>query len=525
MKQLRKEAAQRQRRIIWNNDGADVCEGHTPEKFLAAGFQQVANTQIDSVFYCTGVTTQFSHLTRVGEVTGDFFPEDLSDAYALSRRDGIRGLREAGYDTLQLATEFCHDNDSEIFFSLRMNDIHDSIPKYDWMVSRWKREHPEYCLGEAEDWHRQDYHSPRRWWSALDFEIPEVREYLFRILEDVCQRYDVDGIELDWWRSPLFFRPTLDVHPVGPQHIAIMNDFVRRVRVMTERVAQQRGRPLLVACRVPLSVERSLAIGLDVVTWLRDDLCDMLILGGGYVPLAMAPQVREMVEFGHQFDVPVYACISASLMSGQYASAEAWRGAAMNAWQAGADGIYTFNFFPGQPAERLSQQMGSSETLKGLDKIYGIDYMVVDKFEGDLVPGMVAPDRLPITLVAGGTVTAKFPVGEDIVANTPEGRSPHPHLQFHISGLVGGDQISVKLNGEELGTPAPAEHLSGQSPVIWGGFPRETDPQTAVWFALQPDPNLVRVGENLVELRLTSERAPAEGPAVLDHLQLLVRYQ
>ena len=53
----------------------------------------------------------------------------------------------------------------------------------------------------------------------------------------------------------------------------------------------------------------------------------------------------------------------------------------MNVWHAGADGVYTFNFFPAQRDERLSQ-MGSVETLKGLDKVYSIDYMVVETFEG-----------------------------------------------------------------------------------------------------------------------------------------------
>ena len=35
---------------------------------------------------------------------------------------------------------------------------------------------------------------PRYMWSTLDFEKPEVLDYLFRITEEVCQRYDVDGI-------------------------------------------------------------------------------------------------------------------------------------------------------------------------------------------------------------------------------------------------------------------------------------------------------------------------------------------
>ena len=515
MKEARKEMAQRRRRIIYNDDGCYARPFDTPEKFYKARLQQTVNTQVDTVFYCTGETTLFTHLSEVGETYGEFISDD-DEAYALNLRNGIRALKKTGRETLRLANEFCQRNDIEFFFSLRMNDTHDTYTWGDWMLSRWKREHPEHLIGEVADRDKYPNSSPRFHWSSLDYELPEVREYIFRILEDVCQRYDVDGIELDWFRSPMFFRPTLDLEPVEPEHVTIMNDFVRRVRRMTEKISQRRGRPLLVAARVPMSVNRCLAIGLDVVTWLRDDLCDILSVGGGYVPMAMGQSVREMADFAHQYGVPVYACVSASGMRGEaasygsgHASVEAWRGAAMNVWHAGGDGVYTFNFFPAQRDERLSQ-LGSPETLKGLDKIYGIDYIVVDTFEGDLRPGLVVPDRLPLPLSVDGTVTARLPVGEDIAANAPEGKTTHATLRLRISSLAQGDEVTVKLNGQQLGSAVPAEALGNE-------------PATA-WVELELNPEVVQEGDNLVEVALTTQRA-IEEPVVLDRLDLIVRYQ
>ena len=506
MKQARKEAARRPRRIVYNDDGGYTPLYETPEEFLALRFNQTVNTQIDTVFYCTGVTGVFTHLAQVGEVFGEFVSDETSPEHLIARRDSISKLREAGYDSLELAVNFCRENNREIFFTLRMNDIHDSF--MDCHLSRWKREHPEYLLGKSGDYSRYVNTNLRAWWSFLDYEIPEVREYVFRILEDVCQRYDIDGLELDWFRHPLFFGPTMDLQPVEPKHVAIMNDFMRRVREMTERVGQQRGRPLLVACHVPKSVDRSLAIGLDVVTWLRDDLCDILVVGGGYVPMAMAPQIREMAEFAHGYGAPVYACINSSNRCWP-SSVEHWRGAAMNIWQAGADGIYTFNLFPVRPDERFSQ-LGSPETLKGLDKIYGVDYIVMADFIGCLQPGTAAPDRLPIPLITGGPVTAKLQVGEDIVANAPEGKSAHTRLRLRLSKIAQGDEVTVKLNGQALGTATPAEPLAAE-------------PATA-WVELEPDPNLVQAGENLVEVELSTQRVIEES-IVLDRLELAVRYQ
>lgn len=507
MKQARRQAAERERRIIWNNDCDDIGWFDTPEQFLAGRFQQVADTQVDTIFDCTGVTTLFTHQTHVAEMFGQFLPPGVTSPRVVKWSDNIRALGEAGYDTLELGLKFCRENDIEYLWTLRMNDIHDS-----WMdeeFSRWKREHPEYMFGERPDYDEYPSADFRKWWSALDFEIPEVRDYIFRILEEVCQRYDVDGIELDWMRHPKFFRSTTDGNPATPAQVEMMNDLVRRIRTMTERVAEQRGRPLLVATRVTLSVEHSLGLGLDLESWLEEDLVDIVTVGGGYACLSMAPQVREMAQFIHSYDVPVYACISGSEMVGTHGSVEAWRAAAMNVWEAGADGIYTFNLFPRTRDERFSQ-MGSPETLRGLNKLYGVDYMDVPNYASYQQAGIFAPDRLPVALVAGGTVTVKLPVGEDIVANAPTGKTTDARLRLRVSKIASGDEINVWLNGEVLGAASPVEALS----------PEPAD----AWLELQLEDGLVRVGTNLVQIKLSSQRS-GQQQSVLSALDLVVQYQ
>jgi hypothetical protein len=131
MVSLREKGKRQCRRIIYNNDGCDVMEedAGTPEGFLSKRFEPILNTQVDSVFYCTGATTMFSHLAKVGETYGEFI-SDSSEPMAIYARDNIRALKKAGYDTLQLVIEFCHKNNLELFFSHRINDIHDTF--LDW---------------------------------------------------------------------------------------------------------------------------------------------------------------------------------------------------------------------------------------------------------------------------------------------------------------------------------------------------------------------------------------------------------
>lgn len=154
--------------------------------------------------------------------------------------------------------------------------------------------------------------------------------------------------------------------------------------------------------------------------------------------------------------------------------------------------------------------MSQSQIVGGTANGINLDYLVEEKLLGCIRTGMVMPDRLPIPLVAGGTVPAKFPVGEDIVANAPEGKTTHTRLRLRLSKIALGDEVSVRLNGEALGTATPAKPLTAE-------------PATA-WVELEPAPHLVRTGENLVEVQLTTPRA-SEEPIVLDRLELVVRYQ
>jgi len=457
MKQARKEAVRRRRRIIYNDDNVDA-QTKTPKEFIAARLQHTVGTQVDVVtFDPFSVDNIAIYPSKVVEVDTGHYP-----------------LFVAGHDPVALALKFCHDHNIEFYPSFRMNDVHESRHKNWERTAAWKREHPEYLLGRHGDNSRYPSSSPRAWWAAKNYEVREVRERQLLVIQEVCEKYDVDGIELDWFRSPLFFRPTLDLKSVGPRHLTIMNDFLRRTRAMTEQIATKRGRPLLIACRVPLSVERCRAIGLDIRTWLQDDLVDLLIVGGGYAPMAMAQSVRQMVTYAGKYDVPVYACISASGMKGQHGhnNIESWRGAAMNIHHAGA-GVYVFNLPYGltppgvdrsfhrhhsSPEQvQLYNQLGSLATLKGLDKIYGVDYIVEKTFEGDLRPGLVVSGRLPIELKAGVRTKVCLPVGEDITANAPKGRTTHARLRLRPSEMGLGDELCVYFNSQSLSLAAPAK--------------------------------------------------------------------
>ena len=488
----------RRRRLIMNNDGCDamVAGADTLEGFLSQRDRPILNSQVDSIFYCTGATTMFTHQAQVGETYGSFVRDD-SEAMARHARHNISALHQLGHDTLAATAQFCHEHDLEVFFTHRINDIHDT--SLDWERSTWKREHPEYWITTQEDAAQAGGgNSPRHWWSALDFAKPEVLDYLYAIQRDVTSRYDLDGVEIDYFRSPMFFQPNLDYEPATSAQVEILTAFQRQMRTIAYRAGTKRGRPLLMSTRVPATPGCCRHVGIDIERWLQEGLLDVLTVGGGYVPFT--EPLDEMVALARQYKVPIYATISASGMKPPYNIDEAWRGAAANMWHAGVDGIVLFNYFPSEPTARINE-IGSPETLRGLDKVFAIDQRRI--LEGDLVQGIEQRQVLPIPIPADGSAaTAILPIGDDLAAAGRDGRLQSAELWIELNNADALSDTQVDLNGQRL-TAAGTE---------------------GAWIRFDPQPNQYRLGSNVLAVRAGNAVANTESLADIVHVETRVKY-
>jgi hypothetical protein len=267
----------------------------------------------------------------------------------------------------------------------------------------------------------------------------------------------VDGIELDFWRFPVFFKRHAMGEDVGDYERSLMTALVRRIRRMTEDVAAKRGRPLLVAIHIPDSVGWCEAIGLDVTRWLREGLVDMLVVGEYW---QLTPW-EESARLGHEYGVPVYPCLSCSVMRDDARqvrnSPEAYRTRAMQVWNAGADGVYLFNFHYFYPPEHsIWRELGDPQAMRSLDKVYcasaigGFHLMEYYLHQGEerfLKLPTLCPER-PATLEAGQALEAPLEVGEDLGA--VEGKAPAVTVSVQVEGLAVAEELPVTMNGEPL---------------------------------------------------------------------------
>ena len=147
------------------------------------------------------------------------------------------------------------------------------------------------------------------YWTKMDFAIPQVREHIFGIIQEVAQNYDVDCIGMEFFKYWPFFRESLEGNPVEPEHLELMNDFLRRIRHMADEQANRRGRPLLLAAHTPFSLADSIHVGVDLETWLKEGLIDLLMPGGN-LESVFCSSYNDMIALGHKYEVPVYPCVS-----------------------------------------------------------------------------------------------------------------------------------------------------------------------------------------------------------------------
>ncbi len=480
----REKMKQRQRRLVYNNDSGDIypAEANTVEGFYAQRMNATIGTQVDSVFYCTGATVMFSHLAKVGETYGQYCGE-------MPIGHNIQTLKDTGHDVLDLVIEFCRNHDKEIFFTHRINDIHDTLDGYVFELSAWKRKHPQYWICEkgASD----DEEDPKFWWSSLNFDKQPVRDYLIAIVEDVCSRYDIDGYDVDYFRSPMFFTPTLEYQPVTQAQLDLLTDFQRKIRTAAYKYGNERGRPILVSVRVPMTVKACRHVGIDLQQWLEEDLFDILCTGGGYVPYTMP--TRELVALGHKYQKPVYPMISASGLrdhDGVYRDLHAWRAAAANVWYNDADGVLLFNTFPREKNHPHFTELGNPDTLAKLNKLYAIDNKAT--LEGDLRQGIAQSHILPVELDSGGKPRSVIlPIGEDV------SKCRGQYLDFMLSNDAG---VEIRLNG----------HLLKQV---------EMTPQDRRRH--HPTGNQFRLGDNAIEFRVIK---PAAEPTQVIAVELHVNH-
>jgi hypothetical protein len=107
---------------------------------------------------------------------------------------------------------------------------------------------------------------------AFDYSKEEVREYHLALVRELLERYDMDGLELDWMRFGRHLTPGQEA-----EQAPILTEFTRQVRQLTSEWAARRGHPIQLGARLPSHPDAAAGLGMDGVEWAKQGLVDLLV--------------------------------------------------------------------------------------------------------------------------------------------------------------------------------------------------------------------------------------------------------
>lgn len=460
--EARATALARPRRLIFNNDGGDTrvppAPLPRPRDFLAARTAPLAGTHVDTVVFDTtsGTFGRFAHRTAVAE---PFLVREGRYQHNI-----LPDLLPLGTDSLRVVSEHCRETGQEVFWTMRMNDTHDASNPLLW--PRFKEQHRDWLMGTKE-------RPPKRGlWTAVDYGQAEVRELARRVSAEVAANYDVDGVELDFWRHPVFFRATAAERPVGDAERRLLTGLLRDIRRDLDAAGRRRGKYLLLSVKVPDSVGYCREIGIDLEPWLAEGLVDLLV-PGGYFQLN---HWDESVALARRHGVKIYACLAESRVrdasgKAQRASLAALRARALQAWSAGVDGVQLFNHF--DPTSPLWRELGDPALLRTLPKTYfasvqgAADSRSFYPARSHVRVPRLTPDA-PESLAAGQTRVYELRVGDDLR------RQPTLTARLTLRTASGAaenlqvtwDGVAVPRDGKAAGSWSGALADAGVTPGI-----------------------------------------------------------
>ncbi len=191
------------------------------------------------------------------------------------------------------------------------NDGNDAYMFPEKPYERWsklKAAHPEFLFGACGE------KFPHGRWSAVDFSHAEIRDLCVQYCTEVCRNYDVDGIELDFFRHLYLFKNVARGETAGTAQLGLITDMVKKIREMTEKRGMEKGKPILVTARIPDSMEYCRAVGIDIESWIEQGLIDIVVASDYF---RLNPW-RYLVDRRHTGDVKMYAGLSEPRINGEH---------------------------------------------------------------------------------------------------------------------------------------------------------------------------------------------------------------
>jgi len=396
---------------IFNQDNTDFFFSRTPDQMsvqeIHAYIDRLADAGIGTfVSCCSAMKANYASEVWECEWSG-YDPAGPDDQPVLqylpkesirptrNRLDAVKRLADQGIDFHHEALARCRQRGVGAWLSIRMNDVHACMDEDNPLLSRFFVQHR--AARKLRAMHRDRYWMDR----ALDWEQPDVQEHYFKLVREVLNRYDLDGLELDWMRFVVHFRPGRELE--GGK---VITAWMQQVKAECAKAEQRWGHPIKLGARVPTRPETARRLGLDGVAWAKEGLIDLLVVTPFWattdfdVPVAEWKRLLEgtAVHFAVSTEVRYQPAPEGPA---QMISPELLAGLGATIFHGGADSVYLFNIFPaGHGLDKLwgpqnfNAIIGSLRSLKTVaarERVHAVTYHDVR------APGEPLGNALPAT--------------------------------------------------------------------------------------------------------------------------------
>jgi|GEM_PF-563734 len=342
---------------------------------------------------------------------------------------------EKGIDPYAVWLDTLRRNGVEGWISMRMNDCHNVHNADDPLHNDFWRKNPQFRVipGGA---------------SGLDFSHPEVRQHILRLVRELFDRYDMDGFELDWMRSPRYFKDGCE-----RQNAECLTELMREVKKIASEAEKKRGHKIKVSVRIPSRPEFASRLGFDYAAWVDGGLVDMVTVSNFY-PVTDSETPVEVWKrvLGDSVRLAVGLEFQHGLRPGgrHYRNTpEHVYGFANQFFSRGADAIYLFNHMYGKTGiydlTRMEEMLWNTATPSALQSVarrHAWTYPSLG-FNAGINNGPVLPEKLvvwaPLRFDAGKNTAGR---GGYVIVGCTEKK-----------GLI--TELLVKVNGVDCGKGIP----------------------------------------------------------------------
>ncbi len=491
--------------IYFNEDNEHFYRHHATDEMTVEGCRKLVDTYaqtgtIKGLLFCTNVQRALFD----SNVWERF--RDIDSDQAPVRN--LRALSERGVDHLAVWLERSRELGMENWLTMRMNDSHGLKEarlgvKEVWLnlwASRKWRENPQL--------RRAPYRLERSWEGSFNYLLPEIRKHSLALIEELFERYDMFGLELDWMRWGMMFAPGFEREGQG-----LLTEFVCQVRELADRAEKRYGHPGKLAHRVPAHPESCLNYGFDIPEWGRRGCVDMMTLSSFLGGSNFDPQIK-LWRYMMPNDTVINAYVEPTAASypGNYGSDDAFlRGAAAASWSCGADNIYLFNECYREPEHtdvlnQLLTDVSSRENLMKTRRRFPV------AFPQAIIAGEANRNVLPIPLIQKEIGWDLGRMEHNITLRMPAGKFSHDTRASLVLGFSKDADakaladMPVRINTKLLaaGAAAPVE-------------PDKRYPRESAFFITYPvPPELLHETFNAVEI------LPPQIPGQIDWAELIL---